>query len=202
MPRSGRRLIRRPRVSVVSREISEEFGGGKIAEASQASAIVIGDKGVEIGVTFGVIAEPAVVSGPVWRHAVEMVTQAAVKALDHAVGLRSKGAGEAVRDGALDASKIKGMGARRLVFWLAFLVDGEAVSELGAVVGQDGMNHQREAVEEAGQEGGGGIGPAIGQDFKVDEAGGAVDRDIGVTAASIGSRYLTSIWMKPVGVSV
>ena len=96
-------------IGIVSREISEEFGGGKIAEASQSGAIVIGDKGVEIGVTFGVIAEPAVVSGPVWRHAVEMVTQAAVKALDHTVGLRVKWAGEAMGNPTLGADAIEGV---------------------------------------------------------------------------------------------
>jgi hypothetical protein len=53
-----------------------------------------------------------------------------------------------------------------------FFVD-EAVGELGAVVGQDGVDLEREAVEESG----GGDGPAIREDFEIDKAGGAVDRD-------------------------
>jgi hypothetical protein len=55
---------------------------------------------------------------------------------------------------------------------LVFFVD-EAVGELGAVVGQDGVDLEREAVEESG----GGDGPAIREDFEIDKAGGAVDRD-------------------------
>jgi hypothetical protein len=51
-----------PGEGVVSREISEEFGGCLIAEASQAGAIVIGDKGVEIGIAFGMaLREQAVI---------------------------------------------------------------------------------------------------------------------------------------------
>src|SRR5271169_6504992 len=89
------------------------------------------------------------------------------------------GAGEAVSDGVRGASTIEGMGARRLVFGLAFLVDGEAVGELGAVVGQGGVDLEREAGEKALEEAGGGLAAAIGQDFEIDEAGGAVDGDIG-----------------------
>ena len=72
----------------MSREFGEEFGGGEIAEASQAGAIGVGDEGVEIGVAFGMIEEAAVVGGAILRDAAEMVAEAAVAALDHAPRLR------------------------------------------------------------------------------------------------------------------
>ena len=59
-----------------------------IAEASQAGAIVIGDKGGEIGIAFGMVEKAAVVGGAVLLVAVEVVTEAAVEPLDHAIGLR------------------------------------------------------------------------------------------------------------------
>jgi hypothetical protein len=74
-----------PGAGVVSREFSEEFGGCLIIEASQAGAIVIGDEGLEVGVAFGVVEKAAVMSGAVLRHAAEVVTEAAVKALDHTI---------------------------------------------------------------------------------------------------------------------
>jgi hypothetical protein len=75
-----------PGFRVVSREISEEFGGRLVSEASQTGAIVVGDEGVEIGVAFGMVAKAAV--GPQLRSAVEMLAEAAVEALDHAPRLR------------------------------------------------------------------------------------------------------------------
>jgi hypothetical protein len=162
---------------VVSREFSEEFGGRLVVEASQAGAIVVGDEGVEVGVTFGMIEKAAVVVGAVLRHPTQMLAEASVEAFDHAVGLRPEGLGEAVGDGALGADPVEGVLAGGFVLGFALFVDGEAVGELGAVVGQDGVNREREAVEKAGEETGGGGGPAVGQDFEIDKAGGAVDRD-------------------------
>jgi hypothetical protein len=52
------------------------------------------------------------------------------------------------------------------------LSTAKAVGELGAVVGQDRVGLERETVEESG----GGGGPTIGEDFEIDIAGGAVDR--------------------------
>jgi NAD(P)-dependent dehydrogenase (short-subunit alcohol dehydrogenase family) len=105
----------------VSREFGEEFGGSLIIQASQAGAIVIIDEAMEIGIAFGVVEEAAVVGGPVLRHAVEVLAEAAVEALDHAVGLRSEGPGEAVGDGPLGTSPIEGMRARGFVVGFGFL---------------------------------------------------------------------------------
>jgi hypothetical protein len=166
----------------VSREFSEELGRCLIVKASQAGAIVVGNEGVEVGVAFGVVEKAAVVGGAVLRHAVEVFAEASVEALDHAVGLRPKRPGEAVGDGARGAEPVKGKGAGGFVVRFGFLVDGEAVGELGAVVGQDGVDGEREAVEKALEKSGGGGGAAIGEDSEIDKAGGAIDRDIGVAA--------------------
>jgi hypothetical protein len=45
------------------------------------------------------------------------------------------------------------------------------------VVGQDGVDLEREAVEKALDKAGGGGGAAVGEDFEIDKAGGAIDRD-------------------------
>jgi hypothetical protein len=87
--------------------------------------------------------------------------------------LRPEGLGEAVGDGARGADPVEGVVARGSVLGFRLLGDGEAVGELGAVVGQDGVDLKRET----GGESGGGGGPAIGEDFEMDQAGGAVDGD-------------------------
>jgi hypothetical protein len=163
----------------MSREFGEEFGGSLIIQASQAGAIVIIDEVIEIGIAFGVVEEAAVVGGPVLRHAVEVLAEAAVEALNHAVGLRSEGPGEAVGDGPLGTGPVEGMRARGFVVGFGFLVDGEAVGEFGAVVGQDAVHLERELAEEAGQEGGGGFAAAVGEDLEIDKAGSAVDGEPG-----------------------
>ena len=108
---------------------------------------------------------------------------AAVEALDHAVGLRPEGLGEPVGDGARGADPVEGVVARGSVLGFCLLVDGEAVGELGAVVGQDCVDLEQEAGEETGEESGGCGGPAIGEDFEMDKAGGAVDIGIAAPAA-------------------
>ena len=150
-----------------------------IVEASQSGAIVVGDKGVEIGVALGVAEEASVVRCAILGHTGEMVTEAAVEAFDHAVGLRAEGFGELVADGVPPAELIKGMLAGGLIGWLVLFVDGKAVGELGPVVGQDGVDLQGKAGEEAFEEAGGGLASAIGEDFEIDKAGGAIDGDVG-----------------------
>ena len=164
-----------PRFRVVSLEISEELGGRLVIEASQAGAIVVGDEGVEVGVAFGMIVKAAV--GAQLRSAFEMLAEAAVEALDHAICLRPKGLGEAVINLMAGTGAIERMLARGLVVGFGFLVDGKAIGEFGAVVGQHGVDGERKTVEKALQESRSGVRPAIGEDLEVDKAGGAVDRD-------------------------
>jgi hypothetical protein len=66
-----------PGSGVVSREIASSFGGRLIAKTAQPGAIVVGDKGEEVGVAFAMVEKPAVVGGAVLRHAAEMLAQAA-----------------------------------------------------------------------------------------------------------------------------
>ena len=54
----------------------------------------------------------------------------------------------------------------------ALLVDGKAVGEFGAVVGEHGMDRERKTLEEALEKAGSGGGAAIRQDLEVDKAGG------------------------------
>jgi hypothetical protein len=84
-----------------------------------------------------------------------------------------------VGDGVFGAEPVEGVLARGFVRGLALFVDGEAVGEFGAVVGEHGMDLEREAGAEAVEKAGRGLAPAIGQDFEIDKAGGAVDRDPG-----------------------
>jgi hypothetical protein len=78
----------------VSRKFREEFGGRPVVEASQEGTIVTDDEGVEVGVAFGMVANATVVASVVLRHSVEMLTEAALKAFDHAVGMRPEELGE------------------------------------------------------------------------------------------------------------
>jgi hypothetical protein len=121
---SGWRKGKIPSLRVISCEFSEDLGESKIAETSQAGAIVVGDEGEEVGVAFGMVAKAAMVGGAILRDAVEMLTEAPVEALDHVVGLRAKGADQAVNDRVPGADAIKGVIAGRLVVRLALFVDG------------------------------------------------------------------------------
>jgi hypothetical protein len=74
-----------------------------------------------------------------------------------AMGAQYRSAVEMLAEAAVDAVGL------RLVVRLGLFVGGKAIGELGAVIGQRGMNGEREAVEKALEKPGRGIGPAIGQ---------------------------------------
>src|SRR5713101_5679669 len=118
-----------PGFRVVSREIGQGFGGCLVVEASQAGSIVVGDEGVEVGVALSVIEEASMVGGAVLRHTVEMLADAAIEALDHAVGLRSEGSGQAVSDSAVVAHDIEGTLTGGLVERSVLSVAGKAVGQ-------------------------------------------------------------------------
>src|SRR5258708_17023255 len=103
----------------------------------------------------------AMVGGTVLRHAVEVLGEAAVEALDHAVGLRPERPGEAVGDGMPGTWAVEGMRARGLVVGFVFLVDGEAVGEFGAVVGEDAMARGGERLQNGAVQGGAGSARAL-----------------------------------------
>ena len=115
--------------------------------------------------------------------AADGIDDATVEALDQTVGLRPVRTREAVIDFVVGADAIEGMAAGRAVMRLVLHVDGEAIGELAAIVGEDGVDGMREVGEEALQEPGGGIGVALRVNLQVDVAGGAIDGDEGVTFA-------------------
>jgi hypothetical protein len=95
---------------------------------------------------------------------------------DRRVALRPEKLGAAVRDGALGAEPVEGVRTRGFVVGLGFLIDGEAVGEVGAVVGEDGVDREREAIEKVREKAGRDDGAAMGVNFERDKAGGAIDR--------------------------
>src|SRR5581483_11177082 len=118
---------------------------------------------------------------------------AAIEAFDQTIGLRAVGPGEAMIDLVFGADAVEGMPAGGPIAWLVLHVDGEAIGELAAVVGEDGVNAVREVGEEALEEAFRGVGIAPWMDFQVDVARGAVDGDEGVALASFQCRQVFEI---------
>src|SRR6516165_3835398 len=162
-----------PGESVVSRQVVEELGGGFVTEASQSGVIVVIDDGMDEGVALGVVGEAVFAGvGGGAGVAVKGFGEAAVEAFGHAVGLRPVGSGEFVAHAVASADLVEGVGAGAAV--AAMPAGGaEAVGELAAVVGEDGVDGVAEGLEEAFQAGGDGLAAALLDDLDVDEAGGA-----------------------------
>jgi hypothetical protein len=74
-----------------------------------------------------------------------------------------------------------------------FHVDSEAVGELAAIVGEDGMDRIREVGEEPGEEAGGSFRVALWMDFHIDIAGRAIDSDEGVALPPLQGRQVFEI---------
>jgi hypothetical protein len=150
----------------------------------------LGDAGVAIGMV-----DEGAPGAATLLLAADGLGDAPVEAFDHAVGLRVIGLGQTVIDAALLAELVKGMVAGRFPGRLVLLVDGEAVGELGAVVGQDGMNLVREVGQEAFEEAGRSGSVPPGMDLDIDVAGGAVDGDKGITGAALQGRQVLQVHM-------
>ena len=176
-----------PRLRVWSRKISESLERCQVAEALESGSIVIANKADEEGISLGMRCEHAMGGAALWL-AADGVGDAAIEALDHTVGLWPVRSGEAMLDFVFAAEAVEEMPAGRPIMRLALHVDGEAVGEFAAIVGEDGVNRMWKVSEEVFEETGGGLGIALGVDFDIDVAGGAVDRDEGVTLASLQSR--------------
>ena len=91
------------------------------------------------------------------------------------------------------AEVIERVMAGRLTGWLVLHVDGKAVGELGAVIGQDGVNAIWEVSQESPEEARRSLGIAPSMDFDIDVAGGAVDRDEGIAFAPLQGRQMLQI---------
>ena len=99
------------------------------------------------------------------------LADAPVEALDHAVGLRMAGLGQAMLDGVGRADLIEGM----LSGGLAFSRSAEPVSELLTVVGQHLGHLERGLGQEAFQEPLGMGGTFLREDLDVDPTGGPIN---------------------------
>src|SRR5260370_34142900 len=97
---------------------------------------------MDYGISLGRTEEGGVMGGAGLRQAVKVLVEAAIDAFKHAVGLRPEGSGQPVRDAVAAADDIEAVVAAGFVLGFGPLVDGEAVGELGAVVGQDGVDRQ------------------------------------------------------------
>jgi len=157
---------------------SECLKWGLVSEGSESGAIVAVDEVSDECVAVGMVVEAVFsVVASVGFNGPEGFGQASVEALHLAVGLRVVWPGEPVLDAVVGAEPVERMVPRGLVVRLVFLVDGEAVGELGAVVGEYGMDWIAEGLEEALEAGGDGGGFAVADDLDVDEAGGPLDGD-------------------------
>ena len=173
-----------PRVRVWSREISESFERSEIVEAFEAGTVVILDEAIEELIAIGMGSEQPVCDAALVL-AADRIRNSAIEALNEAIGLRPVGSGEAVLNAFACAKSIERMLARGFVVRLVFLVDGEAVGELGAIVGENGMHRMREVGQEALQESFRSLGIPLRMNLHVDVACDPIDGDEGVAFAPL-----------------
>ena len=183
-----------PCFRVRSREIGKGFQGSEVAEAFESGAIVVGNKAVEEGVAIG-MARKGSPCAAAFGFPADGLGDAAVEAFDKAIGLRPIRSGQAVIDLVVGADEIERVMAGRLTGWLVLHIDGKAVGELGAVVGQDSVNGIWEVSQESPEEGRRSLGIAPSMDFDIDVTGGAVDRDEGIAFTPLQGRKVLQINM-------
>ena len=96
------------RLRVWSRRIEEEFCGGSIVEAFEPGSIVVGNEGMEECAALGVGVELVLALVPDRRGpSGDGFGEAAVEALDEAVGLRPEGSDQPVLDAVAGAHRSK-----------------------------------------------------------------------------------------------
>jgi len=101
-------------------------------------------------------------------------------------------------DGALGTDAVEGVPTEGLPAGFVFIIDREAVGELGAVSVRrcaSGAGSGREGAP--GRQGGGAA--AIAEDFGIGKAGGAIDRDIGVAGLTARRRQVFGVSMDEAG---
>ncbi|MEJ2435193.1 MAG: hypothetical protein P8Y53_19345, partial [Pseudolabrys sp.] len=146
---------------------------GEVAEAFKAGSIVVANEAEQEGVSFGRGAKQPV-SRAAFGLASDGLDDAAVEAFDQPIGLRTVWSGQPVIDLLVGTDQIEGMTPGWTVLRLIPHVDGEAVGELTAVVGEDGVNRVREVLQEALDEAGCRLGMSPEMDFQIDETAGSV----------------------------
>jgi hypothetical protein len=165
---------------------------GQVVETLEAGSIVVVDEAIEEEVAVGVGDEEPM-GDAAFGLPTDRFDNPAIEAFDEAIGLRPVRSGETVVDLALGAEVIEGMPAGRPIAGFVLHVDGEPISELTAVVGEDGMNTVREVSEEAVEEARCSVSIAPGMDLQIDVAGRPVDGDKGIAFASFQGRQVFEI---------
>ncbi len=114
-------------------------------------------------------------SGAAFRQTAEMLANAAVESLDHAVCLRTERPGQLVGDVTFSTQPVDGVLAGGPVDRLMFLIDGEAVGPFAAIVCQDGVYAVGEVREEPFEKAARRAGAAVAVDLDIDVTRGPVD---------------------------
>jgi hypothetical protein len=166
----------------------------QVPETFEAGDIVVVDEPIQEGVAIGMRGKAAMGDAAL-RFPTDGFGDAAVEAFGETVGLRPVGSGETVVDLALGAETIEGMSTGGSIVRLVLHIDGEAIRELTAIVGEDRMNTMWKVREEAFEEAGCGVGIAPGMDLQIDVAGRPIDGDKGVALASFQGRQVLEIDM-------
>src|SRR4051812_24924566 len=123
----------------------------------------------------------------------DSLADAAVEAFNEPVGLRPIRSGQTVIDAVVGADEIERVMTGSAPGRLVLHIDGKAVGELGAVVGQDGVNAMREVDQEALEKARRSLGVAPWMDLDIDIAGGAVDRDEGLVLSPAQGRQMLEV---------
>jgi len=141
------------------------------------------------------MAEESASCGAAFGFSANGFSDAAVKSLDETVGLRPIRPGQAMVDHVAGAEEIERVLAGRTTGRLVLHIDRKAIGELGAVVGQDGMNPIWEVSEEPAEEARRSRGITPCMDLDIDVAGSAIDRDKGIAFTPLQSRQMLQIDM-------
>ena len=185
-----------PREGVVSCLISQGLQRCAIAEASKSCSIVIVNEGMNEGISFIVGIEfvfAAIAAGG--GCILYSLGDAAVEALGHAIGLGPERAGELMSDALGAAHLIEGMESGGLALRLSHHIDGEAIGELGAITGEDGVDRMAEGFQEAIEACGDGLGIALFYDLDIDETRRPLDGDEDVGLGFAQGRQMLKVHM-------
>jgi len=185
-------VVMGPCFRVWSREIGQGLKRSDVAEAFEPGSIVVRHETVEEDVAIGMAGEGAPCAAA-FGFPADGFVDAAIEALDQTVGLRPIRSCQAVIDLVVSAEEIERVVAGRPARRLVLHVDGKAIGELGAVVGQDGVNAIWEVGQESPEEACGSPSIAPSMDFDIDVASGAVDGDEGIAFAPFQSRQMLQI---------
>jgi hypothetical protein len=131
-----------PPLGVVFRQVRKDFERGFVVEASQACSIVVADEAQEEFLSIGLAEEVCPVACVVadFRQGAQGFGEAAVEALDHAIGARGVGPGRAVADARCRTDAVERVVCGRPGGVAGLGSVSEAVGEFRSVIGQRSVN--------------------------------------------------------------